>query len=60
MGAMREKASDLGWKAVALVVLLIAAWILLKIVIGFLSWVFTIAIAIAAVIAVIWALNRLF
>jgi hypothetical protein len=57
---MRERASDLGWKAVALVVLVIAAWILLKIVIGFLSWVFTIAIAIAAVIAVLWALNRLF
>ena len=47
---MRERASDLGWKAVALVVLLIAGWILLKVVIGFLSWAFTIAIAIAAVV----------
>ena len=56
---MRERASDLGWKAVALIVLLIAGWILLKIVIGFLSWVFTIAIAIAAVLAVLWALSRL-
>jgi hypothetical protein len=56
---MRERASDLGWKAVALVVLLIAGWILLKVVIGFLSWAFTIAIAIAAVVAVVWALNRL-
>jgi hypothetical protein len=56
---MKEKASDLGWKAIALVVLLIAGWILLKIVIGFLSWLFTIVIAIAAIVAVLWALNRI-
>jgi hypothetical protein len=56
---MSERLSDLGWKAVALVVLLVAGWILLKIVIGFLTWLVTIAIAIVAVIAVIWALNRI-
>ena len=56
---MRDNLSSLGWKAVALVVLLIAGWILLKIAIGFLSWLFTIVIAIAAVIAVLWALNRI-
>jgi hypothetical protein len=56
---MRETLSDLGWKAVALVVLLVAGWILLKIVIGFLSWLLTIVIAIAAIIAVLWALNRI-
>ena len=56
---MKERLSDLGWKAVALVVLLVAGWILLKIVIGFLSWVVTIVIAIAAIIAVLWALNRI-
>ena len=56
---MSERLSDLGWKAVALVVLLVAGWILLKIVIGFLTWLATIAIAIVAVVAVIWALNRI-
>ncbi len=56
---MKERLSDLGWKAVALVVLLVAGWILLKIAIGFLSWLVTIVIAIAAVIAVLWAINRI-
>jgi hypothetical protein len=46
-------------KAVALVVLLIAAWILFKIVIGVVAAVFWTVLAITAVIAVIWALNRL-
>jgi hypothetical protein len=56
---MSERLSDLGWKAVAVVVLLVAGWILLKIVIGFLSWLATIVIAILAVLAVLWALGRL-
>ncbi len=56
---MRESLADLGWKAVAVVVLLVAGWILLKIVIGFLSWLATIVIAILAIVAVLWALNRL-
>ena len=56
---MKERLSDIGWKLVALVVLLVAAWILLKIVLGFLAWVATVVIAIAAVIAVLWAVNRL-
>ncbi|HEX8066370.1 MAG TPA: hypothetical protein VF520_07575 [Thermoleophilaceae bacterium] len=57
---MTERLSDIGWKALAAIVLLVAGWILLKIVIGFLSWLFTIVIAIVAVVAVIWAINRLF
>ena len=46
-------------KAVALVVLLIAAWILFKIVIGVVAAVFWVVLAVLAVFAVIWALNRL-
>ena len=57
---MSERLSNLGGKALALVILLVAGWILLKIVFGFLSWLFTIVIAVAAIIAVLWALNRLF
>jgi len=42
-------------KAFAGIVLLIAAWILLKIVIGFVSAIFWTVLTIAAVLAVIWA-----
>ena len=56
---MRETFSNLGGKLLALAVLLIAGWILLKFVFGLIAWVATVAIAIAAVIAVLWAINRL-
>jgi hypothetical protein len=42
-------------KAFAALVLLVAAWILLKIVIGFVSAIFWTVLTIAAVLAVIWA-----
>jgi hypothetical protein len=57
---MSERLSNLGGKALAAVILIVAGWILLKIVFGFLSWLFTIVIAVAAIIAVLWALNRIF
>jgi nitrate/nitrite transporter NarK len=56
---MREAAGNLGTKAVALAVLLVAAWILFKFVLGFVTMVAWIAVAVLAVIAVIWSLNRL-
>jgi hypothetical protein len=56
---MREAASDLGMKALALAVLLVAAWILFKFVLGFLTAVAWIALVIGAGIAVIWALGKL-
>ena len=46
-------------KAIALVVLLVAAWILLKFVIGVVTGIAFIAVGIVAVIAVIWALGKL-
>jgi len=57
---MREAASNLGMKALAVAVLLVAAWILFKFVLGFLTAVAWIALVIAAGIAVIWALGKLF
>ena len=57
---MSETLSNIGGKALALVILLVAGWILLKIVIGVVAFVFWTVLAIAAVMAVIWALNRLF
>ena len=49
---MREAASNLGMKALALAVLLVAAWVLFQFVLGFLTWLAWVALAIAAVIAV--------
>jgi hypothetical protein len=51
--------SNLGGKALAVGVLLIAGWVLIKVVVGIVSAVFWTVVAIAAVVAVLWALNRL-
>jgi len=56
---MSEALRDIGGKLVAVAILLIAGWILLKIVIGVVTAVAWIAVAVLAVVAVIWALNRL-
>jgi hypothetical protein len=58
-GHMREAASNLGMKALAVAVLLVAAWILFKFILGFLTAVAWIALVIGAGIAVIWALGKL-
>jgi hypothetical protein len=51
--------AGLGGKAVAVGVLLIAAYVLFKIVIGVVAAVAWTVVAILAVVAVIWALNRI-
>jgi hypothetical protein len=56
---MSETLSNLGGKVLAVVILLVAGWILLKVVIGVVTFVAWTVIAVLAVIAVIWALNRL-
>ena len=56
---MSESLSNFAGKALAVVVLLVAGWILLKIVIGVVAAVAWVVIAVFAVIAVIWALNKL-
>ena len=56
---MSESISNIGGKLLALVVLLVAGWILLKVVIGVVAMVAWVVIAVMAVIAVIWALNRI-
>ena len=57
---MSERLSNLGGKLLAGVVLLIAGWILLKFVIGLVTWVATLALIVIAGVAVLWALNKLF
>jgi hypothetical protein len=56
---MREAAGDVGRKALALVVLLVAAWLLLKVVIGVVAAVAWIVVFVVAVVAVLWALSVL-
>ena len=56
---MSETLSNIGGKALAVGVLLLAGWILLKLVIGVVAFVFWTVAAVIAVIAVLWALNRL-
>jgi hypothetical protein len=56
---MKEKARDLGMRGVALLVLLVVAWVLFKFVIGVVTAVAWTVVVIIAVIAGIWALSRL-
>lgn len=53
------RSSGLAGKAIAAAVLLIAAWILLKVVIGFVSAIFWTVLTIVAVVAVLWAVFTL-
>lgn len=56
---MRAAASDLGRRALAVGVLLIAAYLLLKVVIGVVTAVAWIVVLVLAVVAVLWALSVL-
>jgi uncharacterized membrane protein YccC len=46
-------------RLLALVVLVVAAWILLKFVIGLIAGLATVIVIVLAIVAVIWALNTL-
>ena len=56
---MGQAVSDLARKALAVAVLVVAAFVLFKIVLGFVAAIAWIVIAIVAVMAVIWALRVL-
>jgi hypothetical protein len=56
---MRQRASDAGRKLIAVAVLLLAAFLLFKAVIGTVMAVLWVVIAVVAVVAVIWALGVL-
>jgi hypothetical protein len=56
---MGQLVADAGRKLIAVAVLLVAAFILFKIVLGFVATVAWIAIAVVAVVAVVWALGVL-
>jgi hypothetical protein len=54
-----SRGASLGKRAIALLVLLIAAWILIKVVVGFLAAMLTVALIVVAIFAVIWAIRVL-
>ncbi|NLT06874.1 MAG: hypothetical protein GXY03_11280 [Solirubrobacterales bacterium] len=56
---MGERAADLGKKLLAIAVLLVAAWVLFKLVLGFVAAIAWIVVAVLAVVAVVWALRVL-
>jgi hypothetical protein len=56
---MGQIASDAGRKLLAVLVLLVVAWLLFKIVLGFVAAVAWIAVAVIAVVAVVWAIRVL-
>src|SRR3954466_6551292 len=56
---MRATAGDLGRRALAILVLVVAAWILLKIVIGVVAGLATIIVAVLAIFPIIWAIRIL-
>lgn len=54
-----SKHRSLGRTVIAGLVLLIAAWVLLKIVLGVVLWLASVAAVIVAVVAIVWALRVL-
>jgi hypothetical protein len=56
---MGQAASDMARKLLAIAVLLVAAYVLFKLVLGFVAGIAWIAVLVLAVVAVIWALRVL-
>ena len=56
---MRQAASDLAKKALAVGVLVLAAFLVFKVVLGIVSTIVWIAVAVIALVAVVWAIRVL-
>lgn len=56
---MAARASEAGKKLLAIVVLLVAAWVLFKLVLGVVTAVAWIVVAVLAVVAIVWAIRVL-
>ena len=56
---MAESLKDYAMKGVALLVLLLAAFVLFKVVLGVVSAIVWTVVGIAALVAVIWAISRI-
>lgn len=56
---MAQLASDAGKKLLALAIILVAAWVLLKMVVGLVMGLVWVIVAVMAVVAIVWALRVL-
>lgn len=56
---MEQTGPSLARRALAVVILAVAAWLLLKIVIGIIASVAWIVVAVIAVVGIFWAINTL-
>jgi O-antigen ligase len=56
---MGQAASDAGKKLLAIAVLVLAGWFLLKVVFGFVATLVWIALALVALVGVVWAVRTL-
>lgn len=56
---MTERASQLARKLIAVLVLLVAAYVLFKLVLGFVAALAWVLVAVLAVVALVWALRTL-
>jgi hypothetical protein len=56
---MGQAVADLGKKGLALAVLLLAAWVLFKLVLGVVAAVAWVVIAVLALVAIVWAIRVL-
>jgi hypothetical protein len=56
---MEKTGPSIGARVLAALVLLVAAWVLLKLVIGFVAWVAGLVVVALALIAVVWAVRVL-
>jgi hypothetical protein len=56
---MREAAGDLGRRMLAILVLIVAAWILFKVVIGFVTAIAGTIVVVLALVAIVWAIRIL-
>jgi hypothetical protein len=56
---MRAAAGDLGRRMLAILVLLVAAWILFKVVIGVVTAIATTIVVVIAIVAIVWAIRVL-
>ena len=54
----QEAGPSITTRLIALIVLVIAAWILLKVVIGIIAGVSTLVVVVLAIVGIVWALGK--
>ena len=59
MSSSKSSGTSLGSRAVAILVLLIAAWVIFQIIKGFVVAVFVTGVIVLAIVAIVWAVRTL-